>query len=343
MINCLALGLRILSARVELLVLPVALSIVVLLLPPVDGSVYVDDLTAQLQALSPSGTDATDLFERILPNTVDLTLLPMGSLLTVMARFFFRLPAFTVEVAAAGLGQVEPWRMASAGEMLGLAAVFLLAGGVAGAFYFFWLSQCVPGFEPADAPPALPAEGTPEPAVPLSGLGRCVGQGILYLLLLTGIWIGGTFAAALIMSLLFVAAGLTGAGAAAGALSFLMTLLFVAVTLFLFYQTYVTAGIMLDGLNVWTALRRSFRLVRENVFSTLIFLALGGFILLGVEFLLGQLVSAFDHHWGGVLIASVIFAYIGTVVSLAFLVFYRTRYLKHRGYDIAEYFALQDG
>jgi hypothetical protein len=73
------------------------------------------------------------------------------------------------------------------------------------------------------------------------------------------------------------------------------------------------------------AIGRSLRLVQENFWPTLGFILLSNLITLGIALLLVQLASI--ALWSA-LAAIVINAYIGTGLSLALLVFYRSRLIK---------------
>ncbi len=350
-INSLALGFRLLALRFELLVLPVALSIIVFLLPPVDLSASMADMDLlleqvriQTETLNEAGAVSDPQAASRLAASleeIDFSRLYVGDLLPIVGRTFFRVPTY-ISTAAVQKPSPAPARsITSLAEMLVLMVFLVTVGAVAGAFYLYWLAQFVPNFSKEEGTDTVMMDDGREfttdrrPAT----MGRCIGQGLLYVGMLIALWFGTAFAVSLLLTLLSLMAGIV---LLSSLTPFLMTLLAVAFVLFLFYQTYATAGIMMDGLSMWKSLQQSIQLVRQNVLSTLAFLILGGFILLGMQQLLDLLVTALQDHWAGLLVATVIFAYVGTVISLAFLVFYRTRYLKNHGYDIAEYFALQD-
>ena len=351
-INSLALGFRLLAMRFELLVLPVALSITVFVLPPVDLSASLADMDllleqvqTQTETLNEAGLvsdpQAASRLAAIMEE-MDFSRLYVGDLLPIVGRTFFRIPTYISTAVVQELSPSPAWSITSLAEMLALMAFLVTVGAVVGAFYLYWLAQFVPNFSKEDGTDTVMMDDGREftmgrPPVTMS---RCIGQGLLYVGVLIALWFGTAFFVSLLLTLLSLVAGL---GVLLSSLiPFLMTVLAVALILFLFYQTYATAGIMMDGLSMWKSLKQSVQLVRQNVLSTLAFLVLGGFILLGVQQMLDLLVTALQDHWVGILVATVIFAYVGTVISLAFLVFYRTRYLKNHGYDIAEYFALQD-
>lgn len=352
MINCLALGLRLLATRIELLILPMALSIIVLLLPPVDLSVYMESMDVLIQqfqiqseTLDGAGLAADPQSASMLAaalEELDVSRLYVGELVSVFGRTFFRMPTYIFGAAAQGLGATPAFAVTSLFQVLGLTLLLVLVGAVSGAFYLYWLARFIPRHNPEDGMDTIILDEGQEfnSEDQLATLTQCIGQGMLYVGVLIALWIGTAFALSLVLAVLGLVTG--AGGLLANLLPFFMTLLTVGLILFVFYQTYVTAGIMMDGLSVWSSLKQSVQLVRRNVFSTLAFLMLGGFILLGVQQLLDLLVTAMEEHWAGMLVAAAVFAYVGTAITMAFLVFYRTRYLKIRGYDIAEYFAIQD-
>ncbi len=92
-----------------------------------------------------------------------------------------------------------------------------------------------------------------------------------------------------------------------------------------FYFYFVIAGIVMDNLGVRPAMARSVQLVRTNFWATLGFIVLSALIGLGIALLLAQLAqtSVLLH-----VVAIFVNAYIGTGLALAFLVFYRSRLLK---------------
>ncbi len=352
MINSLALGFRLLATRFELLILPIALSIVVFLMPPVDLTasmegvdLLLEEIRTQTKTLGTAGQAADpQAAARLLALTADLDLsrLYVGDVLPLVGRTFFRLPAYVSSPDVQGRGPTPTWSITSLPEILVLMVSLILAGAMTGACHLYWLAQFVPNFRrDAETDTDETDDGREFMAhdSPPATMSRCLGQGMLYVGVLIALWFGTAFALSLLLTMLSL---VTGLAILSNLMPFLMTLLVLAIVLFLFYQTYAAAGIMMDGLGVWKSLKQSLDLVRQNVLSTLAFLLLGGFILLGVQQMLELLVTVLQAHWIGILVAIVVFAYVGTAVSLAFLIFYRTRHLKNHGYDIAEYFALQD-
>jgi hypothetical protein len=95
-----------------------------------------------------------------------------------------------------------------------------------------------------------------------------------------------------------------------------------------FYLYFVTAGLVLDDLPVWPAVVRSATLVRGNFWVTLGFVVLTNLISLGIGMLVIQMAST---GMAGLLFALPFNAFINTGLAMALLVFYRTRLLKDEG------------
>ena len=93
----------------------------------------------------------------------------------------------------------------------------------------------------------------------------------------------------------------------------------------LFYLYFVTAALIMDNATLPAAMLRSLRLVRENFWATLGLILLTNLITLGIALLLLQMAAL--APWAG-LVAIALNAYIGTGLSMALLVFYRTRLIK---------------
>lgn len=106
-----------------------------------------------------------------------------------------------------------------------------------------------------------------------------------------------------------------------------------ALTLIVFFYLYfVTAALIMDNVPLNVAIVRSMRLVQENFWPTLGFILLSSLIGLGIALLLVQVANI--GVWAA-LAAIVVNAYIGTGLSMALLVFYRSRFIK--GADMAQF------
>jgi hypothetical protein len=92
-----------------------------------------------------------------------------------------------------------------------------------------------------------------------------------------------------------------------------------------FYLYFVTAAVVMDNLPVHRAIAQSFVLVRNNFWATLGFVVLYNVITLGFAFILTSLAAMTPF---GTIAAILLYAYIGSGLAMALLVFYRTRILK---------------
>ncbi len=363
------MGFGILGRRLEFLLIPVALSIIALLLPPVDLSRLTHQLEtslAQIQTLSQesgpasgrapaagaAGDGSTDMEPGLETLGMDAFLngeLPWPILdtfpleIVLVNRMFFRVPGYISLLPMADTS--SPWTslaVSSVGELLLLLAGTFACGILIGAFYLYQLGQLVmhyfQRFKEARAAEEEPDLDEAKSVPASAGFWFRAGQMFLYFAFILVAWLSSVLLLALVLGVFSLAAP----QAAAGIMYFALSFLFVAYPLFIYYQTYVTAGVMMDGFTAWQAFRNSLQLVRQNFLPTLLFLFLAGFIMLGIELLLENLISLTQDHAISVLVASLIFAYVGTGVALAFLVFYRTRLLAQQGLDITPYFETQE-
>ena len=97
--------------------------------------------------------------------------------------------------------------------------------------------------------------------------------------------------------------------------------------LFLFLY-FVTPAIVLDNLGVREAIARSLHLVRRSFWSVLGFAVLVNVIFAGVGLLLARVASFAPMGTAAAILAN---AYVGVGLSMALLVFYRTRVLAEQG------------
>jgi hypothetical protein len=95
--------------------------------------------------------------------------------------------------------------------------------------------------------------------------------------------------------------------------------------LLLIFLYFVVPALIMDNLAIMGAIRRSIKLVRDNLLTTIGFLLLSTLIGLGFALLLSQLA---DANTPAAVIAILVNAYIGTGLAMAWLVFYRTQVLK---------------
>ncbi len=91
-----------------------------------------------------------------------------------------------------------------------------------------------------------------------------------------------------------------------------------------FYLYFATAAIVMDDLSAPAALKRSLQVVRANFFATLGFATISTLIWLGISLLMLQLAAV--ATWA-VALAILVNAYVGAGLAMALLIFYRTRYI----------------
>ena len=340
MISSLALGFRILGLRLDLLIIPVLLSLAALYWPPADISLLFADLQAILaEAQDAAPVQADDgappaFAPEALLQGLDASTLPLGQLL--VNRTFLRVPGLVVALPLDQL--LTDWspKLSSVTDFLLVLAAFSAAGVAMGTLYQWQLASTVDtalrAWTERDAPAAADADPATAEASPWDAFWFRAWQTGLYLVLLVVL----VTALSLAVSLLMAALALVVPGAVFPLMGLYMLFLLMALPIFLFLQTYIIPGILLDSLKVVAAARQSFALIRNNVVSTLAFLLLSGFILFGIEQALGSINAGFNPVL--LLLSSISFAYVGTGTAMAFLVFYRSRCLLSDGVDITAWF-----
>jgi hypothetical protein len=140
---------------------------------------------------------------------------------------------------------------------------------------------------------------------------------LLYVALLTGALIVGSIPIAMAVTLLSMINPLLGV--------LMLTLPSGILLVLFFYLYFVTAAVIMDNLPIHRAIGQSFVLVRNNFWATLGFVLLYNLIALGFAFIMANLATVTPV---GTIAAILIYAYIGSGLAMALLVFYRTRILK---------------
>jgi hypothetical protein len=140
---------------------------------------------------------------------------------------------------------------------------------------------------------------------------------MLYVLFLMGALLLGSIPIALAVTLLSLISPFIG--------SLLLMLLSGMLLVLFFYLYFVTAAVILDNLPVHRAIAQSFVVVRNNFWATLGFVLLYNVITLGFAFIMANLAEGTPV---GTIAAILLYAYIGSGLAMALLVFYRTRILK---------------
>jgi hypothetical protein len=313
-IDCLSAGYRYLGWRLELILIPLVLDLLLWLGPRFDVAPLFDQFAraygelAATEGVTPEvGQMVTQLSESIrqmgqgsnlLTGLVSGTLLHVPSLPQVGNDW---LPRSNIDIVS--MGEAAIWWL-----------IFSLLGLLIGVLYLTLLARRLPI---GNVPRAR--SGQVAMAV-LRHWVQVIGFVIVVALALLILYLPISFVVGLIM-LASPAVG-SAVAAVAGALTLVV----------LFYLYFVTAALIMDNVPLNVAIVRSLRLVQENFWSTLGFILLSNLIGLGIALLLVQLANL--AFWAA-LLAIIVNAYIGTGLTMALLVFYRSRFLK--GADMAQF------
>ena len=313
-IDCLSAGYRYLGWRLELILIPIVLDLLLWLGPRLNVAPLFDQFAASYRDLASAegvtpeiGQMVNQLADSIrqmgegsnlLNGLVSSTLLHVPGLPVAPARW---LPHNSIDVTT--LGEAAIWWL-----------LFSLLGLLLGVIYLTLLARRLPIGSVAGS-----SGGQVAVAVLRHWL-QVIGFVLIVALVLLIAYLPISF----IVGLMMLVSPAIGSAAAAFA---------GAVTLVVFFYLYfVTAALIMDNVPLNVAIMRSIRLVRENFWATLGFILLSSLIGLGIALLLVQLADI--GMWAG-FVAIVINAYIGTGLSMALLVFYRSRFIK--GADMAHF------
>lgn len=140
---------------------------------------------------------------------------------------------------------------------------------------------------------------------------------LLYIALLVVAVLAGSIPVGLAVGLLSLISPVIG--------SLLVMLLSGVLLVLFFYLYFVTAAMIMDNLPVHRAIMQSFMLVRNNFWATLGFVLLYNVIALGFAYIMTNVAAMTPI---GTIVAILIYAYIGSGLAMALLVFYRTRILR---------------
>lgn len=313
-IDCLSAGYRYLGWRLELILIPIVLDLLLWLGPRLNVAPLFNQFAASYRDLASAEGVTPEIGEMVgqlsdsirqmgegsnlLNGLVSGTLLHVPGLPVVAANW---LPHYTIDVTT--VGEAAIWWL-----------VFSLLGLLLGVIYLTLLARRLP------IGGAAGATGGHVAVTVLRHWLQVIGFVIIVALALLIIYLPISFIVGLMM-LVSPAMG-SAAAAFAGALTLVV----------FFYLYFVTAALIMDNVPLSVAIMRSIRLVRENFWATLGFLLLSNLIGLGIALLLVQLANV--GMWAG-FVAIVINAYIGTGISMALLVFYRSRFIK--GADMAQF------
>jgi len=306
-IDSLSAGYRFLGRRIELLIVPILLDLLFWLGPRFSVAPLFQQTAAlytQVSATEGMPADMADMTKQAA--TLLSQMGEQSNLLGTLANTtMLHVPSL---MAGSGVSVGPVIEIHSP-----LAAVFLLIGfsllGVLiGVVYMNMLARTLPIGD--GAKPATFGEF-------VATVARHFAMIILYVLLIIGVLIVGAIPVTLTVALLSLLNPYIGS---------MVFMLFSGVVLVLFFYLYfVTAGVILDDLPLYRAITQSFVTVRNNFWATLGFIVLYTVIMLGFGYLLTTLAALTPI---ATIVAILVYAYIGSGLAMALLVFYRTRLLK---------------
>jgi hypothetical protein len=317
-IDCLSAGYRYLGWRFELILIPIVLDLLLWLGPRFNVAPLFDQFAqaygelAAAEGVTPEiGQMVNQLSDSIremgqgtnlLNGLISGTLLHVPSLPIVGASATGAwLPRSSIDIAT--MGEAGIWWL-----------IFSLLGLLIGVLYLTLLARRLPIGAVSGARPGQMAVTVLRHWLQVIGFVIVVALALLILYLPISFVVG----------LLMLASPAFGSAAAgvAGALTLIV----------FFYLYFVTAALIMDNVPLNVAIMRSLRLVQENFWSTLGFILLSSLIGLGIALLLIPLAGM---AWWAALLAIIANAYIGTGLSMAVLVFYRSRFIK--GADLVQF------
>lgn len=306
-IDSISAGYRFLGRRVELILIPVLLDLLIWLMPQISIApilTRVANVYAQMSASAgmPAGLDE-------MTSTTEAMLQAMGESTNLLGGLVSSSLLHVPTISAALLPPMtrDAVEIANSGIALLVWAGLALAGLLLGVFYMELLARVLP----------LGAAGKQGDAGSLARATlRHFGRVLLYVLLMC------VFAVVAMVSFSMIVGVLLLVAPAAGAFSMAMAggLVFVVAV----YLYFVTAAIVLDDAGVFEAVGRSLQLVRKNFFPVVGFVVMITIIGLGIGLLLAQMAATSPFL---AVFAIVLNAWIGTGLTMALLVFYRSRVL----------------
>jgi hypothetical protein len=307
-IDSLSAGYRFLGRRIDLLLVPILLDLLLWLGPRLDiGSLFRQAAALYTDAAATEGMP-TDM--ATLSGQMSEMLTTMGentNLLSVLASSSL----LHVPSLMAAIGPTSQQAVIEIAHPLAVIAFFLglgLLSLLVGVVYLNQLAQ------------ALPLGSGPKPTDRSQFVNNVLRHWLMVLLYVLTLAVGMVAVSVpvgLLSSLfMFVSPAIA---------SLLLLLVSSAFFALFFYLYFVTVAVVLDNLPVHRAIVASLRLVRRNFWATLGFVTLYNLIAIGFALLLAGLVGSSPV---GTALGILVNAYIGSGLTLGLLVFYRTRILK---------------
>ncbi len=307
-IESLSAGYRFLGKRLELLLVPVLLDLLLWWAPRLSIAPILQQVAAfyaSATTLEGLPSDMADMSRQVSDQLL------VGGQQSNLLEMLVNSSLLHVPSLVATLGPVSQGRILEIDHPLaafGLFGGFGLLGLLFGVVYMNLLAQHLP-------------LGSASKASDIGSFVRAVARQwvmvVLYLLLLFVLLIAGALPALMATAVMSLVSPMLG--------SLLVVLFSGMILVLLFYLFFVSAALILDNLPVHLAMVQSFVLVRSNFWATLGFVVLYNVIMAGVSLIMARLTA-----WApvGILVAILIYAYIGSGLTMALMVFYRTRILR---------------
>lgn len=310
-IDCLSAGFRYLGWRLELILIPIVLDLLLWLGPRFSVASLFNSFAVAYGELAGGSGAPPGIAEMVDQLSASIREVGEGSNLLngLVSSALLHVPSLPLAPGATPGAVIE---IAGAGEALIWWLLFGLLGLLIGVFYLVLLARRLPIGSLAGAQPGPVAVAVLRHWLQVCGFVVLVTIGLALIYVPISLMVG--------MMMLFSPAVGSAVAALAGAVTLVV----------FFYLYFVTAALVMDNEPLLAAISRSVRLVRENFWPTLGFILLSNLITLGIALLLVQLANM--ALWAGVA-AIALNAYVGTGLSLALLVFYRSRLIK--GAEIA--------
>ncbi len=305
-IDCLSAGFRYLGWRLELILLPVLLDLLLWLGPRFSVQPLFASLATAYGQLAQTEGVTPDLALMVEQLAGSIREAGQGSNLLngLVSSSLLHVPSLPL---AGGVSMDRVFEIGTMGEALVWWLLFGLLGLLIGVVYLTLLARRLPIGGMAGAKPPQVAVAVLRHWLQVTGFVLLVAVVLLLIYLPISLLVG-------LVVMLSPAFG-SALAAMAGAITLLV----------FFYLYFVAAALVMDNTPLPAAVLRSLRLVRDNFWPTLGFILLSNVISLGIALLLVQLANL--APWAG-LAAIALNAYIGTGLSMAFLVFYRSRVIK---------------
>jgi hypothetical protein len=310
-IDSLSAGYRFLGRRLELLLVPVLLDLMLWFAPRLSVAPLLEQLSAfynraaQVEGMPQDMVELSRQVSALLTATGD-----KSNLLNMLVNnLLLHVPSLLVTLGPLVSGEI--WQIASPWTALAYAGLFAALGILIGVIYMDMLARRLPlgGAKPLTSSQFL------------TTVLRHWLMVVLFVLMIAMMLLIGSIPVLLGTAIVALISPTLG--------SFLMVLMSGAVFVLLFYLYFVTAAMILDNLSPYAAIVRSFVLVRRNFWASLGFFGLTTYVIApGIVMTMRSLAQMTPL---GTLAAILINAYIGSGLAMALLVFYRTRVLRDEG------------